>query len=437
MRRIQGLVALTLIVANVGTAADWPQWRGVQRDGVAADEHIRDTWSKMPPELLWMVDGLGEGYSSVSIVDGVLYTMGNHYVGPVDIKNLRQRAVAFDAKSGQQLWATPLTGKRLPAHSYPGSRCTPAVDADRVFVITSDGTIASLNRDDGTIVWQRSFHDEWEGKMMSGWGFSESPLVDGDAVLCTPGGADALIVKLDKLTGEEIWRSPVLQSAFDGQGTSAGYSSIVISHGGGVKQYVQMTGRGLVGVRAEDGKVLWTYGRIANGTANIPTPIVVDDYVFASTGYGAGAALIHLATGSSSGVTAEEVYFLPGKTFQNQHGGMVRYGDHIYGGNGNGNGFPTCIEWKTGKIVWGGKLRGEGKGSAAVTGVANGILFRYQDGVIALVAPSPEQYNLKGSFMPEHQERESWSHPVVVDGRLYLREQDMLMCYDVSPNTGD
>ncbi|MEZ6144720.1 MAG: PQQ-binding-like beta-propeller repeat protein [Planctomycetaceae bacterium] len=198
-----------------------------------------------------------------------------------------------------------------------------------------------------------------------------------------------------------------------------------------------MTGRGLVGVRADDGKVLWSYGRIANGTANVPTPIVIDDYIFASTGYGAGAALIHLEANKDSEVTAEEVYFLDGNTFQNHHGGMVRYGDFIYAGNGKNNGFPTCVEWRTGDIAWGGKLRGAGSGSAAVTGLSDNILFRYQDGVIALISATPEEYVLKGSFKPEHQERESWSHPVVVNGRLYLREQDKLMCYDVSPATGD
>ena len=417
-----------MLAVNVSPAGDWPQWRGELRDGVAAEETIRDNWSKQSPELLWMVEGMGEGYASVAIADGVLYTTGN------DTES--QFAVAVDASNGERIWATPLTDKP-PKHSYPGSRCTPTVDGDRVFVTTSDGSIASLSRADGQVIWQKSFALEWQGRLMSGWGFSESPLVDEGAVLCTPGGSEALIVKLDKLTGEEIWRAPVPKDAFDGQATSAGYSSIVISHGGGVKQYVQVTGRGVVGVRADDGEVLWSYVRIANGTANIPTPIVIDDYVFAATGYGAGAALLHLTASGTDDVDAEEVYFLDGKTFQNHHGGMVRYGNYIYAGNGNNNGFPTCVAWKTGNIAWGGKLRGEGKGSAAITGTAENILFRYQDGVVALVAATPEEYVLKGSFKPEHQERESWSHPVVVNGHLYLREQDKLMCYDVSPNTGN
>ncbi len=336
MRRVSGLATIILCISHVVTAGDWPQWRGSHRDGVAANESIRDNWKNESPKLLWMVEGMGAGYASVSVADGVLYTTGN------DTES--QFAVAVDATTGERLWSNPLTDKP-PSHSYPGSRCTPTVDGERLYVTTSDGTIACLNRADGDLIWQKEFAREWQGRLMSGWGYSESPLVDEDAVLCTPGGSEALIVKLDKNTGEAIWTTPVPKSAFEGQGTTAGYSSLVISFGGGVKQYVQMTGRGLVGVRAEDGEILWTYGRMANGTANIPTPLVIDDYVFAATGYGAGAALVHLTANGDSDVEAQEVYFLDGNVFQNHHGGMVRYGDYVYGGNGNNNSFPTCIAW--------------------------------------------------------------------------------------------
>ncbi len=415
---------LVLSAVGVSSAADWPQWRGPNRDGVAAGEAIRTNWNARPPELLWMVEGLGQGYASVAVADGVLYTTGN---GPQG-----QQVVAVNARSGASLWSKPLTDDP-PQHGYPGSRCTPSVDGDRLYAVTSDGTIACLSRDDGTTVWQKRFADEWQGKMMSHWGYSESPLVDGDAVICTPGGPDALLVKLDKRSGKEIWTAAVPADAFGGAGTSsAAYSSVVISHAAGVKQYVQVTGGGVVGVRAEDGKLLWSYGRIANRTANVPTPIPVDDYVFAATGYGAGAALLHLSGDGDGGVNAEEVYFLNGKKFQNHHGGMIRLGDFIYAGNGHKNGFPTCLAWKTGDIVWGGKLRGPGSGSAAVTGVGAHLLFRYEDGTLALIRATPTKYILAGTLSPDYQEGKSWSHPVVVDGRLYLREQDKLMCYDVS-----
>lgn len=416
--------AWILTTVSVATAGNWSQWRGSNRDGVAEQESIRTDWKARPPQLLWTVDGMGEGYASVSIADGVLYTTGNNPQG--------QQVVAVDALTGKSLWSQTLT-EAPPKHGYTGSRCTPTIDGDRLYVVTSNGAILCLNRADGSIVWTKDFERQWQGEMMSHWGYSESPLVDEEAVICTPGGPGALLVKLDKLTGDEIWSTSVPRDAFGGQGTStAAYSSVVISNGAGVKQYVQLTGGGLVGVRADDGTLLWSYDRIANRTANIPTPITVGDYVFGATGYRAGAALLHLTPDGRGGVKAEEVYFLEGDEFQNHHGGMVRYGDYIYAGNGHKNGFPTCLKWTTGDIVWGGKLRGAGSGSAAITGVGDHLLFRYEDGTLALIKATPEEYVLQGTLRPSYQEGKSWAHPVVVDGRLYLREQDKLMCYDVS-----
>jgi outer membrane protein assembly factor BamB len=211
----------------------------------------------------------------------------------------------------------------------------------------------------------------------------------------------------------------------------AGYSSVVVSEGAGVKQYVQLVGRGVMGVRASDGKFLWGYNRVANDTANIPTPLVSGDYVFASSGYGTGAVLLKLAKGRSGTVTATEQYFLGSDDFQNHHGGMVLIGDYVYAGHQHGQGFPICLNWKTGKTKWGGKLRGAGEGSAALTCVGDVLIYRYQNGTIGLVRATPSDYELLATFRPEHQERESWSHAAVVDGKLFLREQDHLMCYDV------
>jgi hypothetical protein len=296
--------------------------------------------------------------------------------------------------------------------------------------VLSNGEIACLTTA-GEILWNRSFQEDWNGQMMSGWGFSESPLVDGDSVLCTPGGQEAMVVKLNKHTGQEIWRAAATDDAGGKGNDGAGYSSIVTSYGGGVKQYVQLTGRGLMGVRASDGKVLWQYNRIANRTANVPTPIPIDDYVFTSTGYGTGTSLLRLVSNLQGEITADEVYFLDGRTLQNHHGGMIRDGDHVYLGHEHNQGFPTCVEWKTGKVLWRGEEHTRPKrGSAAITYVDGQILFRYQEGTLALVAATPDGYQLNGRFTPEYQEGRSWSHPVVVDGRLYLREQDKLMCYD-------
>ncbi len=265
---------------------------------------------------------------------------------------------------------------------------------------------------------------------MSGWGYSESPLVDGEKLVCTPGAEDAMIVALDKKTGATIWKGKAPADLGSNGLDGAGYSSIMISHGAGVKQYVQMVGRGLVSFRAEDGKFLWNYNRIANHTANIPTPVVKDDYVFASTGYQAGAALLKLKP-EGDGVAAHEVYFLPGNKVQNHHGGMVMIGEYIYMGNGHNNGFPICLDWKTGKIAWNGG-RGPGSGSAAVVEADGELYFRYQNGVMALIEATPEKYHLLSKFMLPTHNAESWPHPVIVDHCLYLRDQDNLLCYDIA-----
>jgi len=366
-----------------------------------------------------MVDGMGRGFASVTIADGRLYTTGNFEDG--------QGVVAVDALTGHDVWRKTLTSG-IPEHDYKGSRCSPTVDGDRLYVTTTDGRIACLKAADGEIVWSQEFK-QWGGKLMSRWGFSESPLVDGDRVICTPGGTGAMVVALEKQTGKEIWRSSVPD--FNPGKSGAGYSSLVVSHGAGVKQYVTLVGAGAIGVRAEDGKFLWGYPRIANGTANISTPLIDGDNVFVSTGYQTGGALLKLIP-KNGGVDAEEVYFLEPKVFQNQHGQMVLIDGYVYAGNQHRNGMPVCVELQTGKVAWGGDIRGEGTGSAAINAAGGHVIFRYQDGVVALVEATPEGYHLHGKLIPEFQEAQSWAQPVVVDGRLYLREQDKLMCYKLS-----
>lgn len=415
------LLACPLIAAEPRGSDDWPQWRGPNRDNHSSFQNLLPNWEKRKPTLVWKSQGMGKGYASVSIADGVLYTTGNF--------DGAQGVVAVEIGNGNVLWKKRLTD-RVPKHGYEGSRCTPSIDGDMLYVVTSEGDIVGLKRQNGDVVWRKNFRRDWNGKMMSGWGYSESPLVDGDRVICTPGANDAMLVALDKLTGAELWRTEMPRGS-EGGNEGAGYSSVVISEGGGVKQYVQLIGRGVIGVRADNGKFLWGYNRIANGTANIPTPLTTGDYVFAATGYGAGTALLKLSK-SGNGVKAQEVWFHPGNELQNHHGGMVMVGDSVYFGNGHGKGFPVCVAWKTGKIQWGGKLRGAGEGSAAVTYADGNLIFRYESGEVALIEATPKQYRLKGAFKPEVTNSPCWSHPVVVGGRLYLRDQDTLMCYDVA-----
>ncbi|WP_437186021.1 PQQ-binding-like beta-propeller repeat protein [Planctomicrobium sp. SH668] len=401
-------------------AEDWPQWRGKDRDAKAVDPGLKLDWEKKAPEHLWTIDGMGQGYASMSIVNDRLYTTGNTAEG--------QKVVCVDLPSQKVVWSTPMTSK-APEHGYEGSRCTPTIDGDRLYAVASDGQIFCMNTEDGNVIWKHSFESEWDGKMMSVWGFSESPLVDGDRVVCTPGGDQAMMVALDKMSGDVIWKSPFSYNGERGK-DGAGYSSIVISNAAGVKQYVQLIGRGLIGVQASDGKFLWVYDKVANDVANIPTPICFGNFVFASSGYGTGAALLKISKVRNV-VKAEEEYFLDAKTFQNHHGGMVQFGDFIYTGHQHNKGFPLCLHVPSGKVRWGGNIRPVGDGSAAITAVNDQLIFRYQDGTLALINATPKAYQLKGTFKPEYQERESWSHPVVVNGKLYLREQDKLMCYQL------
>jgi outer membrane protein assembly factor BamB len=419
--RTAPIVALIVCCASATFAADWLQWRGPDRTGLSPDVGLLKDWNAQPPKLLWSASGMGGGYASVSVAGGRIYTTGNQAAG--------QAVICLNAADGQILWTKTITDI-VPKHGHDGSRCTPSIDGDRLYAIASSGKIACLMAADGSEIWSKDFRTEWGGRMMSGWGFSESPLVDGDWVLCTPGAADAMMVALDKLTGKEIWRSSVPKLGNSGR-DGAGYSSIVISNACGVKQYVQLAGRGVVGVRASDGKFLWGYNPVANGTANIPTPIVSGDYVFCSTGYQTGAALLKLVK-EGDGIQCEEQYFLTGDKLQNHHGQMILKDGYIYCGHRHNNGFPICVELETGDIVWGGDKRGPGSGSAAVTYADGHLIFRYQSGEVALIEATPSDYRLKGVFKPVYiSSNPCWAQPVIIGGRMYLRDQDKLMCYDV------
>ncbi len=420
---------LTLVLAMSAALAfaaapspDWPQWRGPNRDDVAKETGLLTQWPESGPPLAWKANGLGGGFSSLAISGGRIYTLGD--------RQGSQQVVAMNLADGKIVW----TAKAGPIweDEYGGPRGTPTVDGDRLYALGTEGDLVCLQTATGKEVWRKSLPRDFGGHVMSMWKWAESPLVDGDRVIVTPGAPGAMLVALDKKTGKEVWRSAVPRIGDLGK-EGAGYSSVVISNGGGVKQYVQLTGRGLVSVRAQDGKFLWGYNKVANDVANIPTPIVRGDYVFASTGYRTGSALVKLSK-AGDGVQAQEVYFLPSKTLQNHHGGLVLIGDYIYGGHGHNRGYPICVEMATGKVAWGGEgvepTHG-GTGSAAVTAADGHLYFRYQNGRMVLIEAKPQGYQVKGAFTIPGVDHPSWSHPVVAGGKLYLREQDNLYVYDL------
>ena len=402
--------------ANVtsGKRAYWPQWRGPQRDDVASDKGLLPAWPKGGPPLVWEGKGLGDGYSSVVIDQGRIYTTGDRKDG--------EYLICLEDATSKEIWSKRVGDK----WSDGGSRSTPTTDGDSVFALTPNGDLVCLAAADGADRWQKNLAKDFGGKMMSGWGFSESPFIDGDRVICTPGADDAALVALDRSTGETQWKAKI-----DNCGGS-GYSSIVKSKAGGVDQYVTVLGKsgGAVGVRAADGKLLWRHAGVAGRVANIPTPIVRGDYVFYTTGYDDGGSALLKIVRRGKELSAEEVYHKAANELRNHHGGVVLVGDYLYGGHGQNEGFPFCVNFLTGESVWPRK-RGPGERSAAVTYADGRLYFRYENGLMALIEADPAEYKIVGTFQIPDGSTPSWAHPVVAGGRLYLRDKDRLLCYDL------
>lgn len=430
------------LAANAQSPADWPQWRGPKRDAICTETGLLSEWPKGGPHLLWdakKVNGgkcVGTGISSLAIADGKIYTMGDLVAehngdgdkdGKAGKKSNRKGdgfVFCFDAETGKEVWKTKI-GPAYPNGNGAGERCTPTVDGHFVYVLSPYSELVKLDARDGVIQWQKNLIKEFDGRMMSGWGYCESPTIDGDKLICTPGGKKAAMVALDKTSGSVLW------TCQPGADSGAGYASIVIADIGGIRQYITLLGKdlGLIGVDAASGKLLWNYAKASNGTANIPTAVVRDDYVFTSTGYNAGAALLKLIPDGKGGIRAEEQYFLKGAQLQNHHGGVVMIGDYIYGGHGNNDGRPFCLEWKTGQFAWGPE-RGPGSGSAAVLYADGHLYFRYQNGTVALIEANPKAFNVKSTFEKRIAPND-WPHPVIWHGKLYLRGEDQILCYDI------
>jgi outer membrane protein assembly factor BamB len=398
---------------------DWPQWRGPRRDGVSTDTGLLKAWPKEGPPLLWAAKGAGRGYASLAITGGRIYTLGDNLSTASDPD---EYVSCFDEADGKQLWKAKLgPAWNSGSTSWQSSRSTPTVDGELLYILTPHGNLHCLETATGKERWRKSMQKDFGGKKGDGWGYSESALVDGERLLCTPGGSKATMVALDKKTGQTVW------TAVAPNDPGAGHASIVPAEVGGTRVYVQTTAGGALGVRASDGKVLWTYP-IGRTTAVIPTPIIKGDLVFFSAGYSRGGALLRQAATSDGGVKIEEVYPL-NTQLNNKHGGVVMVGDYIYGDTNDG-GRPWCAEFMTGKVRW--NSRGAGSGSAALAAAEGRLYVRYANGVMVLAEASPEAYKEISTFkIPHASGRPSWSHPVITGGKLFLREGDHILCYDL------
>jgi outer membrane protein assembly factor BamB len=405
---VAGILFFAGTQAPTTRAEDWPQWRGVNRDAISHEKGLLQEWPKAGPRQAWKVTGLGKAFSSVSIADGKIFTMGD-----LDGPDKGEVVIALQASGGKKIWSA----KVGEPWAGGGPRCTPTVDGDRVYALSAHGDLVCFTTAAGKELWRKNLPKDFGGTVPT-WRYSESPLVDGDKLICTPGGSQATIVALDKKTGKSIWKCPVPQ------GDGAAYSSVVAADVNGERQYIQFLGGGVVGVAAKDGKFLWRYDKPANGTANCATPIVHDHFVFASSDYGTGGALAKISQGSH----AEVVYST--KSMKNHHGGMVLVNGYVYGANGGNGETPAlvCIDFKTGQLMW--EERKAGKGSIAY---ADGMLYyRDEEGKMLLVEANPEKYVERGRFdQPDHKDYPAWSHPAIANGKLYLRDQDVLLCYDI------
>jgi outer membrane protein assembly factor BamB len=407
----------SLLAEKEAAKGNWSTWRGPNRDGLSAETGLLSSWQEHEPKLTWKIKGLGDGFSSVAVSEGRIYTMGQ--------RDGVTKMIALSTKAGTKIWEVD-----VDSEANDGPNSTPSVDEDRVYGLTHAGQLVCINTTSGSILWKKHFLTDFKGKMESGWGYSESPIIDGGNLICTPGGNSAVMVALNKKTGEHLWSAEMPTAIGDRGHDGAGYSSIVIGQITGRKQYVQLTGRGVIGVDSESGDLLWTYNRIANGVANIPTPIVKGDYIFCSTGYGTGAALIQIHDRNGK-CEVEEKYFLKGNELQNHHGGMVLVADYIYCGNGHNQGYPICLNMMSGEYAWG-PVRGPGTGSAAILYADGHLYFRYESGDMALIEATPGEYKLKGTFKTDEINGKSWPHPVIADKKLYLRDQGTLMVYNIA-----
>lgn len=445
------LVTVTCFVAICSSntiGADWPQWQGPERNGMSKETGLLKEWPPSGPELAWRIDGLGGGYSAPSIADGRLFGLSNRGEDEV--------VWCLSEADGKEQWVTRLGPAKTDGmpQGKEGPGCTPTVDGDHLYVVGAGGALACLQAADGKIVWQRSLTEDFGGVIPT-WRYNESPLVDGDKVIVTPGAPEATLVALDKTSGETIWQCQVSEptqeesdrpAEQEGEGrgrgrgrgrfgrgprSSAAYSSAIAINFEGQHQYVQLTANTMVGVDATNGKILWRYDRAANRMGiNCSTPIFHDGIVFGASAYGTGGGAVKLTKNDDGSIDAEEVYFTP--RMQNHHGGMIVVDGALYGANGgNGGGFITCLDFQTGDTLW--QDRDARKGSLAFAD--DRLYLRSEDGTLILIEPNREEYVERGRFeQPDRTDSPAWTHPVIANGKLYVRDQDLLLCYDVAEN---
>jgi outer membrane protein assembly factor BamB len=408
------VLGLSILATDV-PAADWPQWRGPNRNGISQEKGLLQEWPKEGPKLVWKVIDMGKGYSTPAVVGDRLYLLANE-----GLEN--EFVAAVSAKDGKRIWTARLgkVGQPDQKPNFPAGRSTPTVEGQFLYALGSDGDLASVEIATGKLRWHKNLRTDFGGKPGT-WAYAESPLVDGNTLVCTPGGSDATIVALNKNTGEVLWKCALPE------GDEAAYASAILVETGGIRQYVQLLQKGLVGVEAKSGRFLWRFGKaVSKYGANIPSPVFSDGIVYVgSAGTGGGAVRLQAKSGS---VAADPLYFeakLPTAI-----GGAIKLGDYLYGTTAQA---MLCVDFKTGAVKWEERALG-----AASMCFADGRLYLHgENGEVALIEPSPEGYRERGRFTPPeppahaNNMEKAWAYPVVANGKLYIRDHGNLWCYAV------
>ena len=392
---------LVMLLSLIAGAADWPQWRGPNRDGLSSETGLLAVWPASGPTVVWKITGLGEGYSSPSIALGRIYTQGQ--------RGDRQYVLAFDVMTGKKLWETPTGVVFRHRQAGNGPRGTPTIDNGRVYALAADGTLVCLEAATGKVIWSQNVVQKYGGSVIL-YGISESPLIEGDRLIVMPGGPDAAIVSLNKFTGALQWKTG---------SEGAGYASVIVAEIGGVRQALALTGDALLSVKIDNGELLWRYTKVLTRSIGMATPIFHDGHVFVSTAFDTDCALLKLGPRTMS-----EVYFKREMMSYFYFSTPVLVGDTLYS---YANSILTAMDFKTGKVAW--KNRSVGRGSMIYADKRLYVLG--EDGVMGLVEPTPQAYREAARFEILTDQSPARTPPVISDGKLYLRVQDHLICYDI------
>jgi outer membrane protein assembly factor BamB len=411
-RNVALLYLATLLIGSVCFADDWPQFRGPKRDGKSAETGLLKTWPRGGPRLLWSVEGLGIGFSSTAIAHGSVYTTG--MLGEEGF------LFAYDL-AGHLRWKVSYGPEWRK--SYKGTRTTPTVDGDRVYVFSGLGRLVCFEAQTGRQIWSVDTLKKFDGHNIS-WGMCGSPLIDGDKVYCTPGGKKGLIVALNKWTGKTIW-------ATTGLNELSSYASPILIEDRGRRLLVNLVQKSVVGVSPDDGRLLWRVPFKCSFDTGTITPIYKDGCLFVTSVIEFDATTGGLMLRLSDDLTT------PTKKWSQPvldclHGGVVLVDGYLYGSNFETitSGNWVCLDWNSGRVMYEARWGGN-KGSIIY---ADGMLYCYAEntGDVALVKASPDRFEIVSSFGVTQGSGQHWAHPAISDGRLYIRHGDALMAYDIA-----